>query len=55
MCCQLFQAAQEKEGRPKYYWSKVSRFDQWLLPDWETLYGSIAYGIEAQKPTINTS
>ncbi len=53
LCCQLFQQAQEKAGRPRYFWHKVrSMFDWWLLPDWETMYGSIAYGIKAQVPKI---
>ncbi|MCY4264454.1 MAG: hypothetical protein OXE78_06325 [Gammaproteobacteria bacterium] len=59
LCCQLFQQAQEKAERPRYFWHKVrSMFDWWLLPDWETLYGSIAYGIEVQVlkvPGINSS
>ena len=34
MCCQLFRAAHDKEGRPGYFLRKVrSRFDEWLLPD----------------------
>ncbi len=49
LCCQLFQQAQEKAERSRYFWHKVrSMFDWWLLPDWETLYGSILYGIEVQ-------
>ena len=54
--CQLFQKAQKAAERPGYFWHKVrSRFDEWLLPDWETLYRSIAYGIDAQIPKINSS
>ena len=46
--CQLFQKTQKVAERPRYLWRKVrSRFDEWLLPDWETLYRSIAYGIDA--------
>ena len=34
--CQLFQKAQKAAERPGYFWHKVrSRFDEWLLPDWE--------------------
>ena len=56
MCCQLSRAALEKEGRPRYFWQKVRiLFYAWLLPDWETLYGSIAYGFKAQIPKVNTS
>ena len=43
MGCQLFQKAQKVAERPGYFWRKVrSRFDEWLLPDWETLYRCIA-------------
>ncbi|MCY4264915.1 MAG: hypothetical protein OXE78_08670 [Gammaproteobacteria bacterium] len=39
--------------RPRYFWHKVrSMFDWWLLPDWETLYSSIAHGIEVQLPRV---
>ncbi|MCY4357129.1 MAG: transposase, partial [Gammaproteobacteria bacterium] len=56
LCCQLFQQTQEKTERLRYFWHKVrSMFDWWLLPDWEILYGSIAYGIEAQVPRVNSS
>ena len=49
LCSLIFQKAQQKAERLRYFWHKVrTRFDEWLLPDWETLYGSIAYGIEAQ-------
>ena len=56
LCCQLFQKEQEAAGWPDYFWLKVrSRFDEWLLPDWETLYGSIACGIHAPEPKTNSS
>ncbi len=59
LCCQLFQQAQEKAERPRYFWHKVrTRFDEYLLPVWEILYDSIACGIEAQvprAPRINSS
>ena len=49
--CQLFQKAQKAAERPGYFWPKVrSRVDEWLLPDWETLYGSVDWRIDAQIP-----
>ena len=59
MCCELFQQAQEKAERPRYFCHKVRTwFDECLQPDSEILYGSIAYGIEVQVlkvPGINSS
>ena len=44
-CCGLFQQAQEKAKRKRYFWEKVrGLFQHYLLQDWETLYKVIAFG-----------
>ena len=44
-CCALFRAAQEKEGRAKYFWERLrSLFLEFIVPDWEALYRAIAFG-----------
>ena len=49
-CCGLFQAALAKQGRKRYFWEKLrGLFFHWLLPDWETLYRALAYGV---SPTV---
>ena len=38
-CCRVFQHAQAKAGRARYFWEKVrGLFLHYRLPDWETLY-----------------
>lgn len=54
-CCGLFQAAFGKMGRLKYLREKIrSFFLVMIIPSWEVLYQSIAYGHEANL-TPNTS
>ena len=44
-CCTLFQAAQAKAERVRYFWNKVrALFVNYECADWETLYGAIAFG-----------
>ena len=55
-CCGLFQAAQREAKRRRYFWERVrSLFFEYLIPDWETLYKSIAYGHKATVPIPNDS
>ena len=43
-CCALFDAAREQAGRLKYLWGDIRGFFRSVrIPDWETLYLSIAY------------
>ena len=50
-CCRLFRAAQAKAGRPLYFWEKLrAMFLEFALPDWDTLYRSLAFGHRAQVP-----
>ena len=51
--CRLFQAAQAKAGRSLYFWEKVRNLLQsFILRDWETLYGAIAFGIRPREPEL---
>ena len=44
-CCALFQNAQRKAERARYFWNKVRvLFLDYECADWETLYGAIAFG-----------
>ena len=44
-CCALFQAAQAKAGRARYFWERLrALFLNYECVDWETLYGAIAFG-----------
>jgi hypothetical protein len=55
-CCRLFQEAQHKAERKSYFWEKVrGMFLHYQIPDWETLYGGIAYGLQPAVPIINDS
>ena len=56
-CCRLFQAAQAKAGRARYFWEKLrAMFLEFVLPDWETLYRSLAFGHRGQVPVpLDTS
>ena len=50
-CCRLFRAAQAKAERPRYFWEQLrALFLQWVLPDWDTLYRSLAFGHRGQVP-----
>ncbi len=41
--CASFRAAREKAGRAKYFWEQLrGLFLEFHIPDWETLYRSIA-------------
>ena len=51
--CRLFQAAQAGAERPSYFWARVrSLLLTFLLRDWETLYGAIAFGIRPREPEL---
>ena len=53
ICCPLFRAALEKEGRRSYLWETMrGKFKSFLLPDWETFYGIIAYGMQPYTPVV---
>ena len=55
-CCRLFDAALQKAGRKRYFWEKVrGLFLHYQLPDWETLYQCIAYGMQPTIPIPNDS
>ena len=44
-CCTLFQGAQAKAERARYFWERLrALFLGYRLPDWEALYGAIAFG-----------
>ena len=44
-CCALFQAAQAKAERARYFWGRLrALFLNYECVDWETLYGAIAFG-----------
>jgi hypothetical protein len=48
--CKLFNAAVKEAKSRLQFWRKLrSLFDNYLIPDWESLYNGIAYGL---KPTI---
>ncbi len=50
-CCRLFRAAQAKAGRARYFWEQLrAMFLEFVLPDWETLYRSLAFGHRRQVP-----
>lgn len=58
ICCKLFQAALEKEGRKKYFWNKIrSLFSVLIFDSWEMLLNAIAFGFEVSgfKLLFNTS
>ncbi len=49
-CCGLFQQGLVKQGCKRDVWETLrSVFSTWLLPDWETLYRALAYGV---SPTV---
>ena len=50
-CCRLFRAAQAQAGRALYFWEKLrAMFLEFALPDWDTLYRSLAFGHRAPVP-----
>ena len=52
-CCALFQGAQAKAGRARYFWERLrALFLDFQLPDWETLYRALAFGHRAPVPII---
>lgn len=53
-CCGLFQEAQRKMQSRRNFWERVrAMFLGYQLPDWETLYRCIAYGMQATVPVPN--
>ena len=55
-CCGLFQCAVEKAGTRARFWRQIrERFNSLLVPDWETLYGSIAFNMAHMPLVIDTS
>ena len=55
-CCRLFQAAQAKAGRPRYFWEQLrALFLQLFIPDWETLYRALAFGHRSELVLYDTS
>lgn len=55
-CCRLFQEALHKAGRKSYFWEKVrGLFLHYQLPDWETLFKCIAYGMQPMVPIPHDS
>jgi len=51
--CRLFQASQAKAERPSYFWEKAgSLLLTFVLRDWETLYGVIAFGVRPREPEL---
>ena len=51
MRCRMFQQAQAKAGRARYFWEKVrGLFLHYRLPDWKTLYQALASGYRAPVP-----
>ena len=55
-CCGLFQCAVEKAGTRTRFWRQIrERFNSLLVPDWETLYGSIAFNMAHMPLVIDTS
>ena len=50
-CCALFRAAKAQAGRALYFWERLrSLFLNFVLPDWETLYRTLAFGHRARVP-----
>ena len=50
-CCTLFQGAQAKVGRARYFWERLrALFLDFQLPDRETLYRTLAFGHRAPVP-----
>ena len=55
-CCALFQAAQAKAGRARYFWEELRALVlQLVVPDWETLYRALAFGHRSPVVLYDTS
>ena len=55
-CCGLFQRGVAKMGSKTRFWCKLrERFNSFLIHDWETLYGSLAYKLKPTTIAIDTS
>ena len=55
-CCRLFQQGVKKMGSKTRFWRKLrERFNSLLIPDWETLYLSLAYKLKPVPMVIDTS
>ncbi|WP_198246746.1 hypothetical protein [methane-oxidizing endosymbiont of Gigantopelta aegis] len=55
-CCRLFQRGLEKMGSKTRFWAALrERFTCYLIMDWESLYGSLAYKLKPSMITIDTS
>ena len=55
-CCALFRAAREEEGRLKYLWEEIRAFFlMFRIPDWETLYLTIAFPNDGPELKFNDS
>ena len=53
-CCALFQAAQAKAERPRYFWERLrALFLNYECVDWETLYGAIAFGYHRSELVVH--
>ncbi len=51
--CRLFQAARAKAEWPSYFWEKVrGLLLTFVLRDWETLNGAIAFGVRPREPEL---
>lgn len=55
-CCSLFQRGIKKMGSKSRFWRKLrERFNSFLVPDWEVLYGSLAYELRPVVIAYDTS
>lgn len=55
-CCRLFGQALDKAKRKRYFWEKIrGLFQGYLIPDWESLYSAIAFGLKPTPIAFNTS
>ena len=55
-CCTLFQGAQAKAERARYFWERLrALFLDFQLPDWETLYRALAFGYHGELVLYDTS
>jgi len=53
-CCHLFKRAVTEAKSKRRFWRKVlGLFQHFRLPDWETWYGVIAYGMKPVTPELN--
>ena len=55
-CCALFQAAQAKAERARYFWERLrALFLTFPLVDWEMLYRALAFGYRSEIILHDTS